>query len=58
VSSLAFIELRLVLAKVHFMFDCELVNKDVDLERESRNYILWQKPNILVRFVSRKSDSD
>lgn len=54
-DSLAFIELRLVLAKVHFMFDCELINKDVDLERESLNYILWQKPDINVRFVPRQT---
>ncbi|OJI83695.1 hypothetical protein ASPTUDRAFT_170703 [Aspergillus tubingensis CBS 134.48] len=53
--NLAFIELRLVLAKVHFMFDCELINKDVDLERESLNYILWQKPDINVRFVPRQT---
>ncbi|GAT24546.1 cytochrome P450 monooxygenase [Aspergillus luchuensis] len=53
--NLAFIELRLVLAKVHFMFDCELVNDDVDLERESLNYILWQKPDINVRFVPRQT---
>ena len=52
-NSLAFIELRLVLAKLHFTFEAELVNNDVDLERDSKMFILWNKPPINVRFTER-----
>lgn len=56
--SLAFIELRLVLAKMHWSFDLGLVNEDVDLERDSRMYILWNKPPVRVRFSERRVGSE
>lgn len=46
--------MRLTLAKLHWTFDAELVNKDVDLERDSGMYILWNKPDLWVRFSERE----
>jgi hypothetical protein len=53
-SSLAFIELRLALAKLFWKYDLELLNKDVDWIRDSRMYILWNKPALRVCVVPRK----
>lgn len=33
-----------------------MVNPDVDLERESRMFILWNKPPIRVSFIERIYD--
>ncbi|TAQ85509.1 hypothetical protein B7494_g6162 [Chlorociboria aeruginascens] len=52
--NLAYIELRCTLAKLYWSFDAELVNKDVDIERDSRMYILWNKPPINVVFSEKK----
>jgi len=53
VSSLALKEIRLVLSKMLWVYDMELVNKEVDLNRDSTSYVLWSKPDLWVRFVRR-----
>ena len=53
-SSLAMKETRLVLSKMLWVYDMELVNKDLDLDRDSTNYFLWSKPELWVRFTRRR----
>jgi len=53
--NLAFIELRLTLAKLHWKYDLELINKDVDLELDSRMYLLWNKPQLKIHVRERKA---
>jgi len=53
VSSLALKEIRLVLSKMLWAYDMELVNKEVDLNRDSTSYVLWSKPDLWVRFLRR-----
>ena len=53
-SSLALKETRLVLSKMLWVYDMELVNKNLDLDRDSTNYFLWSKPEIWVRFTRRR----
>lgn len=48
--NLAYLEMRLIIAKMVFYFDWELVNKDVDLFKDSSLYLLWKKPRLMVRF--------
>jgi len=52
--SLALKEIRVVLSKILWVYDMELVNKDLDLDRDSTSYFLWNKPEIWVRFTRRR----
>jgi cytochrome P450 len=52
--NLAYLEMRIILAKMVFEFDWELVNKDLDFLKETRLYLLWKKPAVVVRFHERK----
>ncbi|PUU73918.1 cytochrome P450 [Tuber borchii] len=52
--NLATKETRLVLSKMLWVYDMELVNKDIDLDRDSTNYFLWSKPEIWVKFARRR----
>jgi cytochrome P450 len=51
--NLAYLEIRIILAKIVWMYDLELVNRDVDLERDSRLYLLWKTPKVMVRYRPR-----
>ena len=46
-------ELHTALAKVHFSYDLELLNPEVDWQRESRMQILWEKPSLMVKVIPR-----
>lgn len=50
--SLAYAETKLILARLLFRFDLELMNNDFDIEKQ-RVYIMWEKPALIVR-VSRR----
>lgn len=47
--SLAWMEMRTTLAKLHFLFDLAAVKPDLDWHKESRMQILWLKPALPVR---------
>ncbi|KAK8080612.1 Cytochrome P450 [Apiospora hydei] len=49
----AWMELNLVLAKILWSYDLELVSKGVDLLQDSRVHMLWWKPKLFVRFCKR-----
>ncbi|CAN9413953.1 unnamed protein product [Alternaria alternata] len=49
-----YLEMRIILAKMVFELDWELVNKDLDFLKETRLYLLWKKPAVVVRFHERK----
>ncbi|KAH8432071.1 cytochrome P450 [Aspergillus melleus] len=46
----AMMEISLILAKMHFVFDAELVNRAQGWESESRLHVMWWKPSLAVRF--------
>ena len=52
-SSLAYMELRCILAKMVYAYDLELVDKDLDWEKKSRAWGLWWKPKLHVRVIKR-----
>lgn len=54
ISSLGWLEVRTILAKLHFSYDLELVDKEVDWHRDSRMHTLWNKPKMRVKVVRRK----
>ncbi|KAI0179448.1 benzoate 4-monooxygenase cytochrome P450 [Hypoxylon sp. FL1284] len=53
-QSLAWMEMRTTLAKMHYSYDFELLNKDMDWHRDSRMHTLWIKPELKVRVTTRK----
>ncbi|OHW97441.1 benzoate 4-monooxygenase cytochrome p450 [Colletotrichum incanum] len=46
----ALMELNLVLAKLLWSYDMELVNKDVNFLEQSTVHVLWWKPGLFVRW--------
>ena len=48
VTSLGWMELRTVLAKVHYSYDLRLLDKDLDWQKQSKMHTLWQKPQLMV----------
>lgn len=56
--SLAWIEVSLVLCKLLWMYDLQLLNNDVDWLRDSRMATLWQKPELRVRVKRREVTAD
>lgn len=52
--NLAWIELSLLLSKILWTYDIELLNKDVDWLRDSRMAMLWDKPKLMIKTTRRK----
>ena len=55
--SLAWMEMRTTLVKLYYSFDLELVNEDLDWQRDSRMHTLWRKPPLTVRLKTREARS-
>lgn len=53
-ASLAWIEMKTIIAKIIYSYDMELVNRDMDWHRDSRMHTLWSKPELIVRVEARK----
>ncbi|KAH6674968.1 benzoate 4-monooxygenase cytochrome P450 [Halenospora varia] len=51
----AYVEMCLILAKMHFSYDLELLDTSLDWEGQSRLHVMWWKPNLQVKFYPRKS---
>jgi hypothetical protein len=51
--SIALLEIRLVLANLLFNFDIELQGKDFDFIRQSRSWMLWETPELSLKFNER-----
>jgi hypothetical protein len=50
---MAYIEVRLLLAKLIFAYDMEIVDKTLDWEAEQQCFTLWQKPDLFVKVSPR-----
>ncbi|KAI0835729.1 cytochrome P450 [Hypoxylon sp. FL0890] len=46
----AWMELNLVLAKILWLYDLELVTKDINWLQDCQVHVLWWKPKVFVRF--------
>lgn len=51
--SLAWMEMRLVIAKIVWMYDMELVNMQQDWEKENKAYAFWMKAPLMARYKKR-----
>lgn len=52
--NLAWIELSLLLSKILWVYDIELLNTDVDWLRDSKMAMLWKKPKLMVKTTPRQ----
>ncbi|KAL8725680.1 MAG: hypothetical protein Q9181_006318 [Wetmoreana brouardii] len=53
--NLAYLEMRMVLARLFWRFDLSWFNaEEVDWERDSKGYTLWEKPGLRCEFRERK----
>jgi len=52
-SSLAYLELRCIVAKVMYAYDLELVDKELDWEKKSKAWAMWWKPDLDVKITKR-----
>jgi cytochrome P450 len=52
--SLAMLEMKIILSKLLYVYDLELMSKELDLEAESRAYITWMRPAMKIRFIRRE----
>ncbi|KAJ3545114.1 hypothetical protein NM208_g2676 [Fusarium decemcellulare] len=50
---LAYLEMKIILAKMAWMYDWELVTTDLDFFHEAKLYLLWSKPSVMVHFHPR-----
>jgi len=46
-------ELATIMAKIIFMYDLELVSKEVDWLRDSKMMTIWVRPDLMVRVKPR-----
>lgn len=51
--SLAWVELRTTLAKLHYTYDLQMLDERLDWHKDSRMHTLWNKPSLRVRIVPR-----
>ncbi|KAL6695221.1 cytochrome P450 [Trichoderma pleuroticola] len=51
--NLAMMELRLVMSKLLWHFDFEIVNRDMIWEKDQTAYIAWQKPQLVLQLTPR-----
>lgn len=54
-DSFAFLQMSLVLSKMLYTYDFELLNKDLEWEAQSKHYIMWWKAPIRVRATERST---
>jgi cytochrome P450 len=48
--NLAYMEMRIILSKLVWHFDWELINEEVDWDTDAQLQLLWKKPELKVRF--------
>lgn len=46
-------EMNLLMAKIFWTYDLELVNKEVNWLKDGKVHVLWWKPKLFVRFHKR-----
>ncbi|KAH7141623.1 cytochrome P450 [Dactylonectria macrodidyma] len=51
-KNFAYMEINLILAKLHYEFDLELLDEELDWLEQSRMHVMWWKPALNVRFKS------
>lgn len=55
--SFAYMEINLIMAKMFWKYELELVDKELDWDKQSQLHVMWWKPELRVRFQERKTTS-
>jgi hypothetical protein len=55
--SFAYFEMSLILAKMHFQCDLELVDPTLDWLKDSYLHVMWWKPALYIRFKPAKLEN-
>lgn len=53
--SLAYAEMRLVLAKLVWNFDMELDPRSEEWIEQNKVFLLWEKPSLFIKLIPRKN---
>jgi hypothetical protein len=48
-------QLNLIMCKLHWKYDIELCDPEMDWEAHSRMHLMWWKPSAFARFIERKT---
>ncbi|EMF14032.1 cytochrome P450 [Sphaerulina musiva SO2202] len=56
-QNFAYMEINLIMAKMFWKYDLELVDKELDWDKQSQLHVMWWKPELRVRFKERKRAS-
>ncbi|EXF74211.1 BCL4p [Colletotrichum fioriniae PJ7] len=54
-QNFAYMEINLILAKMLWKYELELVDKELNWEQESQLHVMWWKPALMIRFTQRES---
>lgn len=46
-------ELRTILAKMLWVFDMQLTDDNLDWNRDATSYLVWKRPELLVKYTRR-----
>lgn len=49
-QNMAYMQALIILAKLVYRFNWELLDQGVDWERDLRLYAIWEKPPVVVRY--------
>ena len=52
--SLAYAEMRLILAKVVYNFDISLAEESKGWIEKSKSYVVWEKPDLMINLTLAK----
>ena len=51
--SFALVQVSLLLAKMHFRFDMDMLDKELDWEAKNHIHVMWWKPPLYIRMMKR-----
>ncbi len=51
---MAWMELRILIAKLVFLFDFELADDELDWDRDCACFRLWQRPDLWIKVTMRE----
>lgn len=58
IDSLGWMELRTVLAKLHYTYNLKLLDEKLEWQAQSRMHTLWQKPRLMVEIRARERSEE
>ncbi len=56
--SLAYMEMRIILSKIFWTYDFEIVDKSLDWVASNRSFVFWEKPEMQIVFHPRSQETE